>query len=40
MNTVRIGAATSPRANRAPASLDRLLLWTCVGIPMAEYTGV
>lgn len=35
MNTVRIGAATSSRANRSPASLDRLLLWTCVGIPMA-----
>lgn len=35
MNTVRIGAATSPRANRSSASLDRLLLWTCVGIPMA-----
>ena len=35
MSTLQAGAAIATPAGRAPWSADRLLLWTCVAIPLA-----
>ncbi len=35
MSAAHAGAALAAPAGRAPWTADRLLLWTCVGIPMA-----
>ena len=35
MSAAHASTAIAAPAGRAPWSADRLLLWTCVGIPMA-----